>query len=496
MNTIENSTTYTILGGAGNDSISNNANNTSLVGGNGRDTINNYNTSVTIDGGAGNDLFYNNGKVVCIAAGDGDDLIRLDSNSDSVTIEGGAGNDTLSISNGAANILYLYKDGEGSDILNGFKDTSTLQIDGAAYSTQISCSDMIVLVGDGSITLRGAASLETVHIEGAEKNPLIRELTEDADKVKVTLDSATVLGYAGDDSIVNLGDAAVIVGDEGSDTIRSYGDAAVLEGGDGPDFIRNYGDNATISGDAGNDTIRNYGSNVTLLFDAKDGSDVIYGFDETSTLQISGAAYSTQISGSNVIVTVGDGRITLRGAASLETLHIDGTEAFVVDDKTSSPLSLTSGIEYVDASSRTLAVKITGNKLNNTLAGGTGNDTLLGGAGDDSIAGGSGNDKLYGGSGNDMLVEGAGNDSLWGNAGSDTFLYAGGTGKDVLSGFDNSDMLEITGDWKAAYYKVAGKVSFTVDGTAGAVTLKDFTATTFNINGDTYRISGNKLVKK
>jgi len=34
-----------------------------------------------------------------------------------------------------------------------------------------------------------------------------------------------------------------------------------------------------------------------------------------------------------------------------------------------------------------------------------------------------------------------------------------------------------------------------VDG-GGSVTLKEFTATTFHINDETYKISGNKFVKK
>ena len=39
-------------------------------------------------------------------------------------------------------------------------------------------------------------------------------------------------------------------------------------------------------------------------------------------------------------------------------------------------------------------------------------------------------------------------------------------------------------------------IAFTVNSVASAITLKDFTATTFNVNGDSYQISGSKLVKK
>ena len=95
-----------------------------------------------------------------------------------------------------------------------------------------------------------------------------------------------------------------------------------------------------------------------------------------------------------------------------------------------------------------------------------------------------------------MTVKGGkGDDSLWGDNGADTFIYAKGDGHDVIYGFDDTDMLEITGKFTAAYDSATNTVAFNVGSTADAITLKNFTATTFNINGDAYRISGSKLVK-
>ena len=101
-----------------------------------------------------------------------------------------------------------------------------------------------------------------------------------------------------------------------------------------------------------------------------------------------------------------------------------------------------------------------------------------------------------GGKGNDTLTGGKGNDSLWDNAGKDTFIYASGDGKDIIYGFDNTDMLKITGEFSGTYSKKNKKVTFKVDSTASAITLKDFSATSFNVNGTAYKISGSKLVKK
>ena len=189
----------------------------------------------------------------------------------------------------------------------------------------------------------------------------------------------------------------------------------------------------------------------------------------------------------------------------------------VAKDFTGTEVDLTkyaSNVKSVDASKFAKGVMIFGNvnansvttgKGNDTIFANTGNDTLNGGKGNDILSGEAGNDKLYGGKGNDMLVGGTGNDSLiggegndslWGDAGKDTFIYASDAGKDVIYGFENDDMLKITGTFSGSYSKSKGEIYFKVDSTSNAITLKDFSATSFNINGTKYKISGSKLVKK
>ena len=94
------------------------------------------------------------------------------------------------------------------------------------------------------------------------------------------------------------------------------------------------------------------------------------------------------------------------------------------------------------------------------------------------------------------MIGGAGNDSLWGGDGKDTFIYSSGNGKDVIFGFANDDLLEISGDWTATYNASKNTIAFKVGSTASAITLKDFTATTFNVNSTAYRISNNEFVKR
>ena len=164
-----------------------------------------------------------------------------------------------------------------------------------------------------------------------------------------------------------------------------------------------------------------------------------------------------------------------------------------------------SAIQTIDASAVSHALEIDGNRLDNKIIGGSsknkidgdkGNDTLTGGKGNDSLVGGKGNDKLYGGDGHDTLVGDKGNDSLWGGDDHNVFVYAKGDGKDVIFGFEDDDMLQITGTFSASYNRSKDEIYFKVGSTSKAITLKNFDTSSFNVNGDIYRISGTKLIKK
>ena len=66
--------------------------------------------------------------------------------------------------------------------------------------------------------------------------------------------------------------------------------------------------------------------------------------------------------------------------------------------------------------------------------------------------------------------------------------------EDVVYNFGNDDALQLGGDFTATVNN--NSIAFKVGSTANALTLKDYTATELNINGDTYQISGSTLAKK
>ena len=457
----------------GNDDIRNFAVNAKINAGSGSDYIENYGVAkVSINGGAGDDsimshLNHNDHPDGCtLRGGDGNDYISNDDGLGSnlsggvkVLIDGGNGNDT--ISNDGANSTLL--GGAGHDSINNWWGSVT--IDGGTGNDSI-------LSGGDKVSIKGGTGNDSIYgggnkvsISGGTGNDSIHSY---GDKVKIA-------GDAGNDSIYLYANATnhTVNSGDGNDSIYSGGTNVSVNAGAGNDYIENYGSNSTINGGRGNDSVTSYSTDGVLYkYSNGDGKDTITGFNAADTLSIADVFFSTKASGSDLLVKVGKGSVLLKDAKKLTSNVV-----LSVTDSSKSPLTISSTVKNIDASKRTKAIQITGNKLANSIAGGSKNDILSGGGGNDTLRGGKGNDKL------------------WGDAGSDTFIYGSGEGKDIIYGFDNDDMLLITGAFKASYNKSNDAIYFKVGSTKNAITLKNFDATTFNINGDVYRISGKKLVK-
>ena len=89
------------------------------------------------------------------------------------------------------------------------------------------------------------------------------------------------------------------------------------------------------------------------------------------------------------------------------------------------------------------------------LYGGSGDDLLIGGAGNDTLGGESGNDTLIGEAGNDVLLGGDGTDILIGGSGGDVFVLAAGEGEAIITDFESSDLIGLSGGISSSeLYKV------------------------------------------
>lgn len=662
----------TINGGAGHDSIFNdyiirgNHNNwadesATIDGGDGNDSITNYAMNVSINGSEGNDYICNGDDIFFHSSQDYESL------SANVTINGGLGDDSIINHYNknyyfkctyGENILFKYANGDGNDIIEGFNLTSTLSISGSKYSTIKSDDDIIVTVGEGKITLEGAAILSTINIDGEEEDltnltfnnktdskvtlPAQTETVDASERTKPiritgntlanslfggtgndTLDGTegnnTLTGGKGKDSFIYNGGNDIITDYEkgkdkiildsasistfttinkdviftlsnnnsltlnnmadkqisflsGSKTTKiAFTSNASLDGSEkGATLIPattefsavNYSKLVTINAESVSSAVNiignnkanriiagNYGSTLNggkgkdsliggngsdiFIYENKSGNKVIQNYSSGDTISLVGAQISdASIKSNDVILKVGSKKITVKGAASQEiTISEDDTTKFFVDnilydeDKTSAILSpkfsaktekvFDSTVSYIDASNAKKKLILTsdysgsstilGGKKNDSLTGNSGNDILYGGKGNDFLYGNSGNDtlwgeagkdKLYGGNRSNTLIGGNGNDSLWGGNNTDTFIYSKGDGKDIIYGFDDTDIIQITDTFSTTYNSSKSEIYFKVGSTKNAITLKNFTATNFNINNDSYQISGSTLLKK
>lgn len=166
--------------------------------------------------------------------------------------------------------------------------------------------------------------------------------TSKKDKVYIDYaDYVKVSTGGGNDSIYNYrGWYDTIEAGTGNDTITLYyGKASSVNAGAGNDKVSLYGgSDITVTGGKGNDTVYGNGYKTLYQYAAGDGNDVIFNWSESDTLKITGGKYTKKNSGKDVILTVGSGKITLKGAKG-KKLNIDGT----LDGKLSIP---TNALKY------------------------------------------------------------------------------------------------------------------------------------------------------
>lgn len=426
----------------------------------------------------------------------------------------------LALANNTSNLRYALNNDCYNSYAGGYMFLRYLAKQGSehyptANSSGYSSSNMAVSGNNadkGNSTVKG--SLLTL---GKSFEDELVDLTEYSSKVKKVDATALSKGIM----IIGNQKANSISAGAGADTLSGNTGDDTLTGNDGNDLIRGDSGNDLINGNAGNDSINGGTGDDTLtggdgkdvfIYGANGGSDVITDYtqskDKIKLLEENVSITAVNVSGNDVMLSVGaQGSITVKNGKGKKITVIDGkgksvtkkysdsVKTLTVTNDMTSPVTVKSSVNVIDASNRSVSVKIKGNKLDNTILGGSKKDSLYGEAGNDSVIGNDGNDKLYGGKGDDTLWGGSGNDSLWGNDGADTFIYNSGEGKDVIFGFDKNDTLTLDSlDFKASYSKKNKAVALKFD--SGSVTLQDFTAKTFHINDDIYKISGSKFKKQ
>ncbi|MBO4400496.1 MAG: hypothetical protein J5809_01470 [Selenomonadaceae bacterium] len=348
--TIQNgSSNVNISGGDGNDYIrglSSSIEKVTIDAGNGNDTIKTWGKYVTVDGGDGDDSISNNcilrgaGDYVSIKGGRGDDFIR--NWHDHVTIVGGKNNDT--IENSGKYNLYQYTSGDGNDVITGLGSNDTLQIISSSYDAEADGSDLIITVGKSSIRVKDGVSvaLNIDHIYSNDEdddNTLPAGLSLNSGVLSIgsafggnslrasEYDAAKVDATALERGLKIYGSnpAECISGGSGNDTIYGGNGADTIFGNAGGDYLNGGNGNDVLYGGAGRNTLT--GSNGRDVFVYDGGNDLITdyraGYDKIKLA--SGTITRSSLSGSNVILTVGSGKITVRGGRGREISVIDAS---------------------------------------------------------------------------------------------------------------------------------------------------------------------------
>jgi Ca2+-binding RTX toxin-like protein len=468
-----------IRGAAGNDTMYGGSGLDSLYGGTEDDYIDGGSENDYIDAGTGNDTLQGGTGNDSMYGGTGDDSYYVDSASDFISESASAGTDT---------VFSSFSQTLGSNLEN-------LTLNGPANHNATGNSLNNVLTGNsfnnvldggtGADTMDGGAGDDTYYVDDTyDATGETDTLTGGTDTVYSSVDHT--IG-AGIENLVLTGTAYMgtgnalanmLTGNSAVNYLQGLSGNDTLLGGDATDYLNGGADIDSMVGGLGNDYYWVDNASDIVFENSGEGSDWIYSFVASYTLQTNfenlslqsgasngyGNADGNQISGNsgannlygndgNDSIYGGAGNDTLNGGLGVDTLD-GGTGAdnmnagdlddyYYVDDAgdiaaesyndayggvdtvyASVTHTLGYGIEHlvlqggsaVNGTGNANANQLTGNSAANQLYGQTGADTLSGG---DS---GTGIDSLYGGLDNDTYVVADAADLIYENAseGTDT----------------------------------------------------------------------------
>ena len=497
----------TIYGGAGNDSIAVHSKNgsfgTYVNGGSGNDTIylkteypeygSSYDKSlehITISGGEGNDIFSFNTKSNTTIS-----LVITDLENGDTLRNNYITNIGLEKSVVGGNIV-LTEPGEGgiNVTLQGVSDIS--QVSNVIYRTKEDRKTLGEIFGSSPIPdpdpdpiIDTGTTVQPAPVDTGTKTT-VTSRSDGSVYIKNTGDSTILTGTSYNDSIYNWGDYVTINTGAGNDTIENWGDTLKIYAEAGDDSIYSCSFYGTINAGTGNDTVSLSSYRGVIEYTTGDGNDVIFNLGTTDTLDIKGAQYSSVTSGNDVIISVGTGNITLKDAASLSAVNVNGTASVQPPTPTGSydfygsnatisagSSSVVSSYQYYDqvnfktqlsdfsvdgdnllihSNSGTLTILNARNNImkytengnviaQSYLAQASGDvnrqmsgyyEVIIGAENaDNHIYAGSGGSSLWGGNG--------GADTLTGGAGSDQFIYTFGSGNDIITNANADDIVSL-----------------------------------------------------
>lgn len=404
----------TVLGGAGNDTVSY-VTRTAALAFKGYQAPDSSTALPFIEVTAGAQIDRVALDVENVVAGSGNDMFRVNYgglNLDwfdfhSITLDGRGGNDQFGT---PQELRATLLGGAGDD--GFFADES-----GAEMIFGGDGNDSIALNGMVNVGFDAGAGVDTMTVHGYLNQtvdmgefPGLENLDGAGDHVRL------VTGNALNNRITasHFGDSPVTFrGLGGNDTLVGGVREDLLEGGDGNDSVVGNEGNDTIDGGAGDDTVDGGpGNNVILNAEVTPAAPNIRIVNRILTADGSWGMDHIRVE------RAGTDGVTIRvnnlsrtfNAADFDNIEVRGNNGF-------------DHLEVISVPSQPFVHPV-------TLVGGRGNDTLEGSDADDVLLGGDRDDVLRGGGGNDSLVGAFGSDFLDGGEGQD--IVDGGPGNNAI----------------------------------------------------------------
>ena len=304
---------------------------------------------MTIETGGGSDTIDSSyGENLTIDAGEGNDSIEV--LGENYYIRGGKGNDSVNLRNKSNSTEYVYEYalGDGDDVVS--RDAFISLIDGATIDyTLISGSDLILKIGEGSITVKdyvgSGDDIEIPTIDSDNKDyylgydevqsntysSVVRVENRNHKNSKIRAEGTvcTIQGGNGKDTIVAPKTGSTknsIDGGPGRDVIYNNGADTTIDGGSGDDEIINGGiieyifdcppetPNNSVKGGLGNDSIFNNGSNCTV--EGNEGRDFINNYGNNA--KVNGGADNDSLASAELLYDAG---IIRKGKLNTELLN-------------------------------------------------------------------------------------------------------------------------------------------------------------------------------
>ena len=279
------------------------------------------------------------------------------------TIYGGKGNDSLFGGDGADE--FVWNKGDGNDKILDYEDEDTIRIVGdtvKSVTTAKNGEDIIFTLSNSKkITVVGGADNIISYSDDANPDPIpypsdkpvvynedftAATLTSNYNKSSfdttdyseyvgtlATIDASAVThsidlygsglanqitGSAQDDYIDGGAGADTVYGGYGDDTILGSAGNDLLYGGDGND---------SLWGGAGTDTLWGEDGADTFVFTRSDGNNVISDYDSSvdTIMVLSGAVALKNVTGGDVIFSVGSGQITVKNSTTQYVEVVDSS---------------------------------------------------------------------------------------------------------------------------------------------------------------------------